>query len=308
MQFSLTTVNKFPFLIWFLAGLLAGLALSIPLIGRDLAVMFAWEGAAVDNVRLQWWADVASRSVFKSGELGAQDISHLFVVLVLAVYAASLTPRVDARFPVLRMGSSYYLTCLLCFFIVNRGMKLFFGRVRPSDIHLPDFSFTPMWSFGGYNFFEALAKGSFTSGHTTMAMVMLPAAFLCLPAWRHAAPMFLLALAWGLLVGWGRVINGSHYPSDILWAVIICIWICALVRTHLVLPRQSRPAHGDFRDIRLMAWLGLALFFLFSAATGAKETALRFAWWWPAICVLACFGVRGSMQRVVALTRKGRER
>lgn len=295
--------NRFSFPSWFAIGLLAGLALSIPFLGRDLAVMLAWEEAATDSGWLQWWARVASRSVFKGGNLGAQDISHALLILVLAAYAASFWPRVSNHHPMLRARLAYYLACLLCFFLVNRGMKLFFGRVRPADIHLGDFSFTPMWSFGGYNFFEALTKGSFTSGHTTVAMALLPAAFICLRSWRIAAPVFVLALSWGLFVGWGRVINGSHYPSDILWAVVVCIWICAMVQTYLISPHQAWAESVRFWDIRLLTWFALALFFLFCVATGIKEMVFRFAWWWPAISVLASFGVWASFRRVLALTR-----
>lgn len=307
MSFAIpVTLTRFSFAPWFFGGLLIGIVLSIPLIGRDLAIMVAWENAALENERLLWWAGAASQSLFGIGGLGAQDISHFFVALVIAAYVLSFWGRLGAKGAVLRIQSGYFLACLVFFFVVNRGMKVFFGRVRPSDVLRNDTDYTPMWHIGNYELADALSKGSFASGHTTMAMVLLPLAFLALKTGRRAVVLFALALTWGLLVGWGRVINGSHYPSDILWAVIICVWICAYVQAYLLSPHQSpgKVSGPIFWDLRLILWSALALLLFFTAITGIKEIIFRFAWWWPAISALSGLGVWFCLQRVSVLQQK----
>ncbi len=200
---------------WFWGALLLGTVLSLMLFGRDLEIMLRWESAAREHAWLQWWATIASRSLFSAGKLGAQDVSHALLLLVLAAWAVSLRKSVAVRLPHFRAWTWYYLTCLLFFFLVNRGVKVFFGRVRPLQVLRGDLDYTPMWCIGQYELLDALSKGSFTSGHTTMAMVLLPMAFLTIGTPRFAVSfsMFVLALGWALLVGWGRVINGSHYRA-----------------------------------------------------------------------------------------------
>lgn len=301
MQFALPNFSRYSFASWFLASLLVGIALSIPLLGSDLAVMLAWEDASNNRAWLQWWASVSSRSLFGGG-LGAQDISHLLVGLVVLAYGLSFWNPIGPRQTVLRTWSTYYLACLLCFFVVNRGMKVFFGRVRPSDVMRNEQDYTSMWCIGNYELADALSKGSFASGHTTMAMILLPLAFTALGRGGRAVPLFIIALTWGLMVGWGRVINGSHYPSDILWAIIVCIWICAYVQAHLVSPNRAagRPPPRFLEDVRLMAFFLAGLLFFFLAATGIKEMVYRFSWWWPGTTLLAGLAAWFSLRKAAS--------
>lgn len=292
---------------WFTVSVLVGIVLSVPLFGRDLDIMLAWEQAARDKAGLQWWANVSSRSIFSVGSLGAHDVSRLIALLVFAGYVLSFRGALARRFPSLHSGSGYYLICLLCFFAVNCGMKAFFGRVRPSDVLRGDLDYTSMWSLGHYEFADALSQGSFTSGHTTMAMVLLPLAFVALGSSRRAALpvlLFVMALAWGLFVGWGRVLNGLHYPSDILWAVIVCIWVCVYVRDHVHVPYSSTASQAlPLRDLRLAAWLALGLFLTFLAMTGVKEIVFRFSLWWPGATILSALGAWFCLHRVGAVQR-----
>lgn len=229
---------------WFVGGLMVGAALSVPFFERDLEIMLRWVDAAREDAWLRWWGDFASRTCFEGGAVGAKDISHFFVALVLAAYGLSFRQAFGPRRFAWRAWATYYMACLLTFFAVNRGMKLFFGRARPSEVLRGVLDFTPLWSIGNYDFLDALSKGSFASGHTTTSMVLLPLAFLALGGGRSAGtvPLFVLALGWGAFAGWGRVITGAHYPSDIVWAVVVCVWVCVLVRECLF-PAKAPPEH-----------------------------------------------------------------
>lgn len=306
MFFSFPKFSPFIFAHWFWAGLPVGIALSVLLLGRDMDLVLAWRSAVAEHPLLEQWGSVTSRSLFKGGRLGAQDVSHLVLGLVLAGYGLSIHGRLRERLSVLRVWSGYWLACMLCFFAVNRGMKVFFARVRPSDALRGEIDGVLAGGVSQYEFIDALSKGSFTSGHTTMAMVLLPLAFLALRRTRkYAVVLFILALAWGLFVGWGRVISGSHYPTDILWAVIVCVWICAYVQERLVRPHVLPDARERalLGDLILAAWFALGLFLVFLTATGIKEAVFRFVWWWPPASVASGLAAWFCLRRAAAIRR-----
>lgn len=53
--------------------------------------------------------------------------------------------------------------------------------------------------------------------------------------WRHA--MIGAALGYGLLMGCGRIVQGGHFVSDVLWSGVIVVLITYLLwRTLLARP------------------------------------------------------------------------
>jgi membrane-associated PAP2 superfamily phosphatase len=62
--------------------------------------------------------------------------------------------------------------------------------------------------------------GSFASGHAAMGFYLLVPYFLLrrrAPA--RAAALLVVGLAFGTLVGLARMVQGAHFPSDVLWAL-----------------------------------------------------------------------------------------
>lgn len=99
--------------------------------------------------------------------------------------------------------------------IVNVGLKDHFGRPRPRQVE----------SFGGnYSFQPVLTPGvhedarSFASGHASIAFFLITPFFFAGRNRRLALSFLLVGLSWGTLVGTCRVLQGGHWPSDVLWA------------------------------------------------------------------------------------------
>jgi undecaprenyl-diphosphatase len=61
----------------------------------------------------------------------------------------------------------------------------------------------------------SFAQKSFPSSHATVAFAIAMSVFLFNRAW--GIPMFVAAL----LVGWGRVFTGVHYPSDVIAGAVL---------------------------------------------------------------------------------------
>lgn len=292
---------------WIGASTLTGVMLSIPLFHGDLAVTAWCMELSRGSDLLQWWNDVAARSLFDGGAFGAQDSGYVTIILVVAAYFWALTPWSGKAAAGLRLFSGYYLTCMLLFLVTNRGLKAFFGRARPVDVLGGNLEYSPVWLIGPYGFSEAVSKGSFTSGHTTTAMFLLPLVFWFAHSSRRflAWPVFWLAVSWGALVGAGRVFRGSHYPGDVLWAMIICLWICAFAAYRLFgLDRRGHsPAMPFCWEPRLMIWAPMSLLALFAAAIGIKQMVFEPAWYWPlATCLSALLAWTGSI-RTASLAR-----
>ncbi len=260
-----------------------------------------------ESILLQWWNDVAARSLFQGESPGAQDLTYATLILVLAVYFSALTPFWGPKASGIRLFAGYYLACMLLFLVTNRGLKAFFGRARPQDVLRGDQDYSSIWLIGPYGFSEAMSKGSFTSGHTTTAMFLLPMAVCLWCASRRslAWSVLLLALAWGSMVGVGRVFHGSHYPGDVLWAIIICLWICAFAAYRLFgLDRRGQsPAMLSGWELQLTIWSALTLFALFAAVIGVKQMVFEPTWYWPLVLVLSTLAAWISSIKTARLTR-----
>jgi lipid A 4'-phosphatase len=100
--------------------------------------------------------------------------------------------------------------------LVNAGFKDHWGRPRPADIV----------NFGGSQpFHHAWDRGeagqgkSFPSGHAAVGFFLFSPFFILRQASRKWAALFLyLGIAYGVLMGTGRMIQGGHFPTDVLWS------------------------------------------------------------------------------------------
>lgn len=113
--------------------------------------------------------------------------------------------------------------------IIDVYLKGGFGRARPREIEAfgGDFLFTPFYMVS-----EACRSNcSFVSGHAGMAFSVVALSFL--PEQRRWRLVILFAaLAFGLLTGWMRVIQGAHFLSDVLFSGMVVFgltWLMALL-------------------------------------------------------------------------------
>lgn len=293
---------------WIGLSTLIGLLLSIPLIHGDLRAVDWGIRLTEESDWLQWWVEVADRSLFQGGPPGAQDPAYAAVVLALIGYFCALMPRWANKAVYIRFCAGYYLSCMVLFLVANRGMKAFFSRARPLDVLRGDQEYSSLWLIGSYGFSEAASKGSFTSGHTTTALFLLPLGiFLWHTSHRWVAGLVLvLAVCWGFLVGFGRVLKGSHYPGDVLWATITCLWICVLAAAWLfALERRSGPpATPGLWELRVGICSALGLLGLFAILIGLTQLIYAPAWYWPLIVASGTVIAWGCALRTAALVKK----
>ena len=117
----------------------------------------------------------------------------------------------------LQLDAAYFAGGYILSAIVTHGTKRIVERDRP---------------FVTYSFIEKRDAGggySFPSGHTSSAFQSATALSILYPKWYVIVPSYL----WASSVGWARMYQGVHYPSDVLIGAIVgagSAWVAYKVR------------------------------------------------------------------------------
>jgi len=111
---------------------------------------------------------------------------------------------------------------LLYFFtnVIVHVMKIQWGRVRYEDL-TSESDFTPWYVINGPD----LNNESFPSGHAASAFSFLPLLILINNKKMSNKSKIILicsVVGFGLYVGLGRIVDGKHYASDVLFSAGIC--------------------------------------------------------------------------------------
>jgi len=100
--------------------------------------------------------------------------------------------------------------------VVNAILKNNWGRPRPEDCKVfnGEFQYVKVWSFGDDN----QINGSFPAGHPSVGFFLFFLYFVYKKRNKAAAYSGLaLGLIYGFILGLTRVVQGGHFPSDVLW-------------------------------------------------------------------------------------------
>lgn len=168
-----------------------------------------WDGDAMLPVRLiQWYGD------YPSVVLG---IAGLWLATVL-LGPAGLKPW-------RRAGLYLAVSLALCHVLVNPVLKKHYNRARPKETALFNGSrpFTPVLTPPAPD-----ERGrSFPSGHAAAGFAFVAVWFAFRDQQRRLARAGLaVGLAHGLVNGLCRVLQGAHFPSDILWSFGVVWFTC----------------------------------------------------------------------------------
>jgi len=123
--------------------------------------------------------------------------------------------------------------------VINAGFKDHWGRPRPADIV----------NFGGSEPFRyAWERGesgqgkSFPSGHAAVGFFLFSPFFILRQVYRKWAVMFLyLGIAYGILMGIGRMVQGGHFPTDVLWSGVFTYLTGLILYYIFMFDRNSKP-------------------------------------------------------------------
>ncbi len=209
---------------------------------------------------LTWTAPYCNSGEWERGDKGAwAALYHFGTLPALAVCAGALLILIagfrNAQIARLRRPALFLILLMAIGpgLLANAILKDNWGRPRPRDVVV----------FGGRESFEKVlsidpnSQGkSFPCGHATMGFFFIGGYYLFHRQRRVLAfGFFLFGLAFGGLIGWARVVQGGHFPSDVLWAGGLT-WLTAAL-----LARGLRPDELPSVDPRFQAagWGRLAV-------------------------------------------------
>jgi len=208
------------------------LPLALLVAGTVVLCAFGWDTRIADlfhaGVEDCWPMRDAQpwRWLYEYGPLPAL----LMGIMGLVVFAGSLVLRRMRRW----QKVAAFVVLSLVFgpgLLVNGLLKPYWGRPRPSQ--LANFGGTaeycPVWQPG-----TEVVGTSFPSGHASMGFFLMVPAFLFYRTHRRLAILlFTLGISAGILVGMARIVQGRHFPSDVLWSAA-CVYYTALLMYVLV--------------------------------------------------------------------------
>jgi len=152
-----------------------------------------------------------------------------FLALVLPILFLITLVR---RKPIFRFDRKkiVYLILVLAIgpgLMVNVLLKDHWGRARPNQVQ--EFGgqkrFTSAWVMSN----ECMQNCAFVSGHASMGFYLFAFAFL---SHHHRKKWMGLALICGFVIGLVRIMQGSHFVSDVIFAgmmVYLVAWILSLI-------------------------------------------------------------------------------
>jgi lipid A 4'-phosphatase len=204
-------------------ALLFALTFAIAVTGSDLLLeqRFYLPGTGWPYGELNPW-----KFLYRFGIYPAMAMAVVSLLLVLASFFS-------VRALMYRKAALFFLLLMLLGpgLLVNTVLKDHWGRPRPRQMQLfgGDRAFHQVWERG-----EAGQGKSFPSGHASAAFYLIAPYFVLRRSSRNRARAALAAgLCYGLLMGFARMAQGGHFPSDVVWAGGI-VYLVGLALYHLL--------------------------------------------------------------------------
>ena len=164
-------------------------------------------------------------------------LTRIVALIIVVALAIGLILSVLRNRAVFGLDWRRYVFVLLCFgigagIVANAIFKENWGRARPSQIveFGGEKQFSPAFVIAG----QCPRNCSFVSGDSAFAFGTLAFALLAGRRRRYV----LAALAFGMVVGVGRMLTGAHFLSDVVFSGVFTV-LTVLVLERLLLPRSS---------------------------------------------------------------------
>ena len=150
------------------------------------------------------------RVIYNSVEILTVSLSTALVILLIAT-------RIK-KHSIAGLSSKGLLFLLLALMlgpglVVNVISKNIWGRARPAQIEQfgGSLKFSPAFVFSD----QCDSNCAFVSGHSALGFYFVAFALLFK---RHRKKLFAFAVGYGILIGFGRIYQGGHFISDVIFS------------------------------------------------------------------------------------------
>ncbi len=212
-------------------------------------LLLAMEMTDIDRTVSRWFFDAATQSFPWRYSMLLETVMHHWikytVILTACIAAAMLV--LTWFLPELRAHRASLLFVVLAMTLAPltvTALKQVTDRPCPWD--LAEFGGELQYSHLLSNRSQAHAPGlCFPAGHASTGFALLAFHFVAARQGRRRLARVTLAagMAAGLLLGIGRIAQGAHFLSHVLWSGLVC-WL-VMVALHLMLGARVRAARSD---------------------------------------------------------------
>ncbi len=276
---------------------------------------------ALHGLERQGFTDLMGRTMFE-GDLPSPNDLIIFIYsgFVLLYVLANLARENSSLHPWRPQLGFIVVSGLVTAFGMVHSLKWVIGRVRPNDLLKHDLPYSEWFEFGAYFITEGSPKGSFPSGHTAQAFMLMSVAYVLAGDPRHSrrlkqAGMILgtVVIVFALAMGVSRSMSLHHWISDWLgsiflsWIIIHALyyWIIKVPEQALVFSaRQSGPKPARFRELVLCLVIFVFILGSIMFLTGFRSLFLAATLWLALLIPLGLIGIVVSwkLSRVLVKT------
>lgn len=235
------------------------LKLSIPWIVALAILIVLSIVFGIYDLQIGYWAQdlrATSTSWASFGEFmddEGQFIGFAWIGLMGLLYLFSFIPAFKERLGPTRKYTSYVLiVAVIGSLVLARFLKIFFARPRPGDVLNGEFAFAPLFAFGDWDILEAFSTGSFCSGHTATAGILftIPFIFYYKNNKKLTAILYVIPIAYLIIMSLGRVVHGAHWPSDTLYGGYLLLGTCAIFYYKILkIPEQEMQNYPPMEQV-----------------------------------------------------------
>jgi membrane-associated phospholipid phosphatase len=265
-------VNKYRFPIAFILICLTWGLLMILVVPVD----YDWTVSLREH-RIRSLDRFMGQTIFEGEALGGGDPVIVLILLAVGAYYLAWKYGASSRFYAWRPQSGFILTsALVCSFMMVHSLKWVMGRARPALVIKDTIPFSDWFVFGPHFITEGTYRGSFPSGHTAQAFVLVSIAYILAAGVPHSGKIRLIGWVWGgvsicygALMAISRCMTLSHWFSDVLGAFgmswilmhVIYFWMLNIPEQTRYYKKYGRHPEGpQVWELRLCAHLfGMAL-------------------------------------------------
>ena len=196
-----------------------------------------------------------NRSVFECQPLGANDPVIFYLLGVGLVYYLGWRVSRLSFIKALRPQCGFVMTSAMisAVFLVH-SLKWIVGRARPYEVLQESWAYTDWFSFGPHFVTEGLYAGSFPSGHTAQAFILMTLAYVLAADPLNHRSIRVAGWIWGVLalgltcaMAAARIMSLNHWISDCLGSIMFGWLLMHLLYFHVLrIPEQRRytTLHG----------------------------------------------------------------
>lgn len=250
------------------------------------------------------------QSAFEGEPLGGGDLPMLIFFVLVFLYLFS--PRIPALRPYHNYLGYIVLSGLSFSVYLVHTLKWLTGRPRPHRVLGGELPFSEWFTFGAHFVSEGGYRGSFPSGHTASALLIVPLLYVGWALARNRGQcigmlvLTLVTLGQGILMGVSRAMKGAHWITDvwfILFAAFLISHLFFVYGMRLQDPAQaSRPPFYALRIAFFVLVISLGVFFFgmgvrallreeLLVLSAGIPPGLVLAWWGRRACLRAGFYV-----------------